>query len=244
MANDSLSPLEANPILDDGAPTATGSIKSAARLCEILGSPLELEPPPLLYSRGWGSEGLGAMHAVCAWSLHFQDLERKVVSIRFYLFDDDSTPIIRLDVNQYATCDFLSAPPVMTLKRPTDRDARRISIYTCRLSAECIRAYANICIASQGVWLTTNQIRPMSLAKHMHRFNHANATELISLASRAGIASRELKDAIVKVSGECLACARSAPPLPSRKIALDRVDVAFNEELQADFMYILVRGKR
>lgn len=84
--------LEASPVLDDGAPTSTGSINAAARICEILGRYFELERSPFTYERGLGVKGLGASQVLCSWILSFQDLRGQVTSIQLDLFGDDSPP--------------------------------------------------------------------------------------------------------------------------------------------------------
>ena len=53
------SPVDLNPILDEGSHVTSGGLNAAVRLCEIVGIPLRLDPPPYFYHRGWGDKALG-----------------------------------------------------------------------------------------------------------------------------------------------------------------------------------------
>lgn len=48
----SCSTVDVNPILDEGAPTSTGGIENAAKLCNMLAMNLNLKPPRSLYHHG------------------------------------------------------------------------------------------------------------------------------------------------------------------------------------------------
>lgn len=84
----------------------------------------------------------------------------------------------------------------------------------------------------------------MSLAKRLHRFSHAPAQDLNRLLKRAGYADPELVKAVERVGEECLSCAKSGPPHPSRKLSLTRVDAGFNVNIQADFVFCTIGGRK
>lgn len=232
--------------MDDGNPTSTGSIGAALRLCDILGICLQLDPPEFYYSRGWGCQGLGASPVICCWTIAVQDINGRVTYITFDLFDDDSPLIIGLDLIRYGISDFVSVQLTLTFKRPTDDHMRCLPIYITSPNSVQARAHVELLFNTSCTLMATgsNFSRPLALAKRLHRFIHAPAHELTRLIRRAGHENPDLEKAISDVGNACEPCARSGPPLPSKKLSLSKVNVAFNQFLQADFMFCQIRGRK
>lgn len=51
----------------------------------------------------------------------------------------------------------------------------------------------------------------------------------------------EVEKQIGHVSDQCTTCAHTVPPKPSVKLSLSHVNEAFNQEIQADFLFLLVK---
>lgn len=79
-----------NPILDEGAPTSTGGIRNAARLCVALGIALNLDEPRDVYLHGWGDRCADAKIIKYSWTITIQDVNDLPTSFIFDLVDGDS----------------------------------------------------------------------------------------------------------------------------------------------------------
>ena len=64
------------------------------------------------------------------------------------------------------------------------------------------------------------------------------------LCTEAGLFSKELEEAIDTVCAACEVCAKNGLPVPTRKVSLTHVNQAFNVEIQIDFLFPTVRGKK
>lgn len=59
-----------------------------------------LKPPTDRYSHGWDAKGLAPSPVMCSWTLCTQDLDEKTTNITLYLFDDDYTLLVGIDIHR------------------------------------------------------------------------------------------------------------------------------------------------
>ena len=251
-----------NPILDEGNPMTGGSITAAAVLCDLMGIELVLDPAPFNYKRGWGHNGLGASKVVCSWTLTIEDVNGLPVSFRFDLCDDDSPLSIGLNVKAESITNLIDNPPTMTIQRKGDKGRRVLPIYMDPLdSSTQTKERATLMkrrvrldvtgfnITSKGLMSTgtierARNLRPSTFARRLHRFTHAPVDETKTILRRAGLLTEELERAVEAVAENCDVCARSGQPLPSRKASLNHADEAFNRHLQADYVFVDIKGTK
>lgn len=240
-------PLNLNPILDEGAPTSTGGLINAARICDMLGISFSLDPPRSEYLHGWGTECAGARPILCSWDLKVSDAHGKPTTFTFDLVEGESPLILGLDVKRFANTDNLAAPPYIRFKRPQDIDTRVFHTYiepdhdgNDRIRFEIVPHLGS----TVSSLMTTTKNSDINLAKRLHRFTHATADEMKRLLSDADQLTDELKKACEKVYDACEICISSGQPKPRRKISLSHINTAFNDEIQADFVTVMIRGER
>lgn len=84
----------------------------------------------------------------------------------------------------------------------------------------------------------------LNMAKRVHRFGHATTAEMLDLLAGAKLDPSKLAAACDKAYKACPVCAATGRPANKRKISTTHVHEAFNQELQADFTYVSIRGER
>lgn len=80
----------------------------------------------------------------------------------------------------------------------------------------------------------------LNFSKKIHRFGHVSAEDMEALLKATGY---DKKEACRKLAKACAVCATSGRPKDRNKNYTTHVNTAFNEEIQANFLYILIRGK-
>lgn len=70
-----------SPILDEDNPNSTGSLASAAAICDVLGIPLGVDAPSFHYERGLRHEELSPASVICSWTLIIEDLKGRPTSL-------------------------------------------------------------------------------------------------------------------------------------------------------------------
>lgn len=238
-----------NPILDEGSPTSTGSVKAASTLCDAIGIPLTLDPPRDVYQRGWGPTASNAVLITSSWTLTIQDMHDKAVSLTFDLSEDDSPLVIGLDAKRHSITDNLSTPARLILNRPKDKGPRSLPCYfdnsdrlRQRLRALVVPSVPIIsALAATAAW---PNLRISTLAKRLHRLTHAPPGEIVALCKKGGILTPDLSKRIYELSEACEICARSGLPHASKKVSITHVSEAFNQEVQIDFTFPVVRGQK
>lgn len=83
--------------------------------------------------------------------------------------------------------------------------------------------------------------RPTTLEKRKHRFTHAPANEMIKLLVRAGCKKRTAAIISSEMLESCIVCPKSGVPLASRKISLKHVCEEFDEEIQANYTFVIIQ---
>lgn len=121
--------LDMNPILDKVNPSYTSSLEAAARLCDVLGIPLDFHPPTAHYCLRWCINGHASLPALCSWTLCTQDLHGRVTHLTVDLFDDDSPLLVGIDVHEYSAINFTIDPAIILFKEPTEDEQRCFPIY-------------------------------------------------------------------------------------------------------------------
>lgn len=117
------------PILDEGGPTSTGSLKDAQELCKFLEISFSREPSQRYYGSGLSPSILNASRIICFWALTIQDRNSRTISFMFRIANDDSPLTVGLDYRKLSKRDFLSHPPHITFVRQTDQAKRVTLIY-------------------------------------------------------------------------------------------------------------------
>jgi len=196
---------------------------------------------------GWGSECLDAKLIECSWTLTLFDLNGRQTSLTFDLVQGRSPLILGLDVKEFSNTLNLKENPYIEFKRPFDTATRMFRTYISPDSQGCKRIRIEIVphVASSSTSLMTspgNKRSPLTIAKRLHRYTHATADEMKNLYDNAGILSRELSAAFDRVYQACDICASSGRPHHSKKLSIAHIDKAFNDEVQADFLWCTIQG--
>lgn len=182
------------------------------------------------------------------------DAEGKLCSFEFDIITGSSPIIIGLDLGKYCIQNNITTTPFIYFQRPSDSTPRMFHTYITaeagsplceriRISIfpkpqDCINALISSSI------LHKNTRTPKFIAKRVHRMTHAPPEQIKSVFEQAGILTDDLSTAIDKVDDACGICRSSGRPAASRKVSLTHVNEAFNMEVQLDFGYEIVRGKK
>lgn len=240
--------IDVIPILDEGAPTSTGGIDNAAKLCNILGMNLKLKPSRSLYHHRWGMNAADSKHVVASWYLTINDLNKKSAMFVFDPVEGESPLLIGLDTKQYSTTDNLSKPTTNSFKTPTDLHVKSFYTYIAHNDGQHIKlrieiaSHQNSSVKTllSGIVKQTD----LSLAKKLHRFMHTPPEERIKFLRDSGKSSPSMENACRKVSAACNICASSRRPHNKKKISLIHVNDSFNSEDQADTTVAYIRKEK
>ena len=85
-------------------------------------------------------------------------------------------------------------------------------------------------------------LRPAALAHRIRRYCHAPPEETKRILKLAGLLTDEVAEKADEIAANCSICAKSGLPKPSRKASLSHVDEAFNEHLQAYYVFCDIRN--
>ena len=131
-----------DPIFDPEASTSTAGLNQATHLCDVLGVPLDVQPPRANYTHGCGEQCLNPKLLVGAWYTTIADRNGKTTSFTFDVVLGDSPIVIRLDVAQQIDRQNLTNAPHIKILRPTDNAPRKLNTYISpdhKGNPECIR---------------------------------------------------------------------------------------------------------
>lgn len=87
-----------NPILYEGAPSSTGGLEEAVKLCDQLEIQLVLDPPREAYLHGWGITCALSKLIIATWVLIVNDINGFPTPLPFDLVEESSPLIIGLDL--------------------------------------------------------------------------------------------------------------------------------------------------
>lgn len=231
-----------------GAPTSTGGINNATILCDILGTPLVLDPPREQYLHGWGDKCLDAKPIVCSWTLTVHDTTGKPTALTFDLVHGSSPLIVGMDVRKYCDTFNRGEQKYVRMQRPFDK--RESTLYTyivpddSRLRLDIAPHPLSKVSTLLGNIQTSVKRTPLVFSKWIHRYTHATEAETLSLCKDAEILTPALESAIKEVCGACEVCAKNGRPKSSRKVSLTHVNQEFNQEIQVDFLFVYISGKK
>lgn len=178
-----------------------------------------------------------------------QDLNGNTIDLSFDLTDDLSPLIIGLDVQRYSQRSFLQPRPQISLKRPHDDVAKQLPIYINEYNPILARAHIDVIgiIPISNSFLVANHMqdmRPTTLAKRIHRYSHAPLREMVDIMKAGGKGGESVEKLCKEIVDSCPVCAKSGLPLSSKKVSLSHVCQSFNQEVQADFMFVEIRKSR
>lgn len=214
----------------------------------MLGITVELSPPREVYERGWGKECANPKIVRHTWYLTVLDANKQPTTIPFDIVDGDDDVMIGLDVKEFSDTINRGMPRRITFKRPHDTSERTFYTYIDMDSDNCKRLrlelvpHARSSVAS----MMSNVVkRPdLNLVKKVHRYTHMTAEEMREFFREAGILTDGLSEAADRVHAACDICTRTGIAVERRKISLTHVNEAFNEEVQADFVTVYIRGEK
>lgn len=239
--------MDPNPILDEGNPTSTAGMPAIIELCDIIGREVHLDPPHAEYSRGWGPNAADTARVIASWTLMMQDMNDQTTSIRFDVTDDESPITIGMDVKLYSITDNIASPSQIVIKRPHDSAPRILETYASgrtRLDTRLRLLVAPIPPVSRSMLGKTplpQSMRALTLAKRIHNATHASEDQTLRICDDAGWLTNELRTAIHDTCINCHVCTRTGPPAQMKKISLNHVNQNFNDEIQADFLFVKIR---
>lgn len=86
--------------------------------------------------------------------------------------------------------------------------------------------------------------RILTMVKKIHRYTHATEVERESIFSDARILHKDISAACTKVYKACEICLSTEEPKQRKKISLNQVNEAFNQELEADIIVVIQNVKQ
>lgn len=196
---------------------------------------------------GWGDNCLDAKMIEFSWTLTIPDSNGLPTSFSFDLVAGSSPLIIGLDTKQYANTINLESHPYIEFRRPTDNNPRRFPTYITRSESDSrlrmeIAPHASSSMPS--LMANIHGRKELSLAKKIHRYTHATATEMKHIYHTANQLTEPLAQAFDKVYTACEICCSEGRPFHAKKISISHVNEAFNQELQADFFWITIQTQK
>lgn len=84
--------------------------------------------------------------------------------------------------------------------------------------------------------------REHNMAIKIHKFGHGRVREMAALMKSTEYDEGRINRAREKVYEAWETCAATGRPVDGKKISATHINSAFNEEIQAYFMYVRIRG--
>lgn len=197
---------------------------------------------------GWGTACADPKPIKGYWQLTIMDMNNYPFTLEFDIVNGRSPLIIGLDSAQYADTCNLSRPNTFSIRRPQDRQIYNLHTYTAhddtgnnRLRLQIV-PHENSNIAS--LTASTDRHRILITAKKIHRFGHGNATEMERIMKSMRFNAEDVKRACQKVQSACPVCAATGRPKNRKKISTTHIHSAFNQEIQADYLYATIHGTK
>lgn len=179
-----------------------------------------------------------------------QDLNNNPTSFTFDLVKDKSPLIIGLDARCFSNTINLDSQPHVVFKRPTDNIHRTFLTYLVpspkdkRLHLELVTHKLSTVRSLIASSKSNSVIKPLSMAKKVHRYTHARLEDLQNLFIQSKTMTPKLSAALKKVNAACEICASHGPPAHSRKVSISHINTSFNKELQIDFFWFTIKGEK
>lgn len=174
-----------------------------------------------------------------------QDVDNRTMAFTFDLTTDDAPLTVGLDIQQFSSRDFAAASPTITFNLPHATMPRTFPIY---ITGDNLTRRAHLDLiglrpATSSLYTTSipSSLRPPTLAKRIHRYSHAPAMEMADMLARTGCSKETAFNISKEIVANCIACQKSGPPQPSKKLSLFHICEAHNQEIQTDFMYVEIR---
>lgn len=181
---------------------------------------------------------------VCSWTLNTYDTTGKLTSLTFDLVPGTSPLILGMDIRAYCNTFNLGDQKYIKMQRPHDNAERILFTYLVpedkRLRLDIAPHPRSVVRTLLGNIQTTAQRTPMTFCKKIHRYTHATKDEMRTLCQDARMLDPELEQAIENVCDACEICAKNGEPKRSKKVSLTHVNEAFNQELQIDFIFVVI----
>lgn len=221
---------------------------NAAAICNLLGIPFVVQAPRAEYMHGWGTDCAGARPIKCTWEITVMDAANWPVSLIFDLVEGKSPIILGMDIKRFSDTCNRTTPTTIKFKRPEDVRVYTMHTYIAKDQMGCERLRLEL-VPHQKSTMTTmmsasDRNRELHMAKRIHRFGHASASDMIELMKPTGYDVDKIREACNRVYSACAICAASGRPADRKKVSTTHINSAFNQELQSDFCYAYIRGKK
>ena len=185
---------------------------------------------------------------VCSWTLTINDIHGRPTSFTFDLVPGVSPLILGQDIREHCNTFNLAEQKYIEMRRPYDDAYRYLFTYLIAKDRRLRLDIAPHPLSSKSTLLgnihSSAKREPLAFCKRVHRYTHASAEEMKLLCKEANMLDEPLETAIDRVYEACEVCVKNGRPAPSRKVSLTHVNQAFNVELQIDFVFPTVRGKK
>lgn len=112
---------DANPILDEGAPTSTGRVNNYMSLFMAICIGLKLKPSRAINLHEWGEGCSDSKRIICSWTITMPEIDGRPAKYTFDLVRGRSPFIIGLDLKRNSDTFNLTTPHIIRFKRPMDR---------------------------------------------------------------------------------------------------------------------------
>lgn len=214
----------------------------------MIGIPFKVFKPKKNYVHGWGIDCSNAKEIQCTWELTVMDVNQHPVTLSFDLVNGSSPLIIGLDVKQHADTCNRKYPRTITFQRPGDIHVYTMHTYIEKDTTGSDRSRLQIVPHElspiRTMMTTTDERQEIKMAKQVHKFGHAGVSDMIKMMKPSGYDGQRIKEACIKVHQACAICAASGRPANRKKLSTTHINAAFNEEIQADFLYVYIREKK
>lgn len=213
-----------------------------------MGITLTVDAPRNTYMHGWGTKCSDAKPIRGFWKITIMDVERYPVTFEFDLVEGWSPLIIGLDAAQYANTCNRTDPTTFSIKRPQDRRVYTLHTYTARDQQNSNRLRLQVVPRSntqiRAMVTTTGSNRELNMAKRIHRFGHASAKDMEDLMRPMKFDQGKVREVCEKGQSACPICVTTGRPIDRKKISTSHIHSAFNQDIQADYLYVTIHGKK
>lgn len=181
------------------------------------------------------------------------DVNNKPTYLTFHIVEGQSPLLIGLDIKEFADTLNIGDQKRIIINRPSDNSPRCFNTYITQEASRNGDRRLRLAISIQnetqlGTLMSKleklSRRSPIIFSRKIHRFTHAPTADVKAICKQAGILTDELEKAIDKVDKACEVCVRNGRPIPSKKISLTHINEAFNQEIQIDFTWCEIRGKK
>jgi hypothetical protein len=249
-----LTPVDWNPILDNGCPKSAGGLENVISLSMALGIPVHLSALDCApFYHGYGEACSDARLTIGIWNLPLVDLNGVEFRIPFYVFLGSGPLLLGNSVLRNSRIDGpkhlliitekagLSTTPLILQTYTTDTLRTRLHVIPCRTDHMCTFFQS---VSSFTASTYSHRSKPSNardcrqFAFRLHGATHLSLADMRTLCKRSGVWTPGLDQALSNAVSICQSCQLTGRPHPSRKVSTTNLSRTFNTHVQVDFFYI------